>query len=100
MFFEFQGLTDYPFKYINIACTVRIAEISLNTNLTHIGRRVHTKNAQRLLLHVSTLHGCCHQGVFTAVNKIVVSKWPDLCSSTHTLAHILNFQLKHTINVF
>jgi len=40
-------------------------------------------DAQNFLLHVLALHGCHHQGVFTAV-KVVLLKWSIVCTTvTH-----------------
>jgi len=40
----------------------------------------YTRDALNLLLHVSALHGCLHQTVFTAV-KVVLSKRSVVCST-------------------
>jgi hypothetical protein len=44
---------------------------------------IYTTDAQNLLLHVSALHGCQQQGVFTAV-KVVLSKWSVVCYNVKT----------------
>jgi len=47
----------------------------------------YTTDAQNLLLPVSVIHGCHHQGLFTVV-KVVLSKWSVLCT---TVIHLHSY---------
>ena len=56
------------------------------TKTTCLAIYVCATDVPNLLLHVSALHICNHQGVFTAL-KVVFSKWSVVCS-TVTKLHI------------
>jgi len=58
----------------------RITLLSVYTELL-LHRIIYTADAQTLFLHVSTLHGCHHHGVFTAI----------------TIVHLLNTEHTHTL---
>jgi len=55
--------------FLNVACAVHTVKIN-TYNQTYTHWHIHTPNAHSILVHVSALHGCHHQGVFTVVNPL------------------------------
>jgi len=64
-------------------CIEHSVEINLQ-NQPYMRWNIYITDALNLLLHVSALHGCHHQGVFTAV-KAVLSKGFLACSTATRL---------------
>jgi len=57
---------------------------------SHALEYIYITDAQNLLLRVSALLGCHHQGVF-AVVKVVLSKWSAVCSTVTRLHKYYTF---------
>jgi hypothetical protein len=59
----------FPLLLLILRLPVKVKINSYNQHYMHCN--IYTTDAQNLLLSVSALHGCHHQGVFTVVTEVL-----------------------------
>ena len=78
-----------PLLCFNTACTVHRVEINLY-NQTYMHWNVYTTDAQDLLLHVSALHRCHHQGSSRQLKQLK-------CCIHGTISKELHYYHEHSL---